>query len=196
LKHDIALRGHAFGLRPVVLEDAAFIFELRASSGKFLNYGAASKDEQRAWIERYFERAGDYYFVVDRNGDRGVEGLAGIYDIDRAKRAAEWGRFVLRPGSRAAVEAALLIYRCGFDVIGLDHMYCNTLAENAQVVAFHESCGLVRAPDLVTILHNGEPRDAVRHMLSRGGWPALNARLDRMASRLALSMRSSHAVER
>ena len=98
--------------------------------------------EQRAWIETYFALPDDYYFVVERMSDRKAEGLVGIYDFDRATASAEWGRFVVRPGSRAAVEAALLVYRCGFETLGLDRMVCRTLAANEKVVAFHDSCGL------------------------------------------------------
>jgi RimJ/RimL family protein N-acetyltransferase len=185
LEHDLSFRGHAHTLRPVALADAPFIVSLRGTAGRFLNRGAASDAEQRAWIERYFTRADDYYFVVERNADGKPEGLVGIYDVDRDQRAAEWGRFVLRPGSRAAVEAALLIYRCGFDCLDLDRVYCRTLAENAQVVAFHDSCGLARTVAPMLIQHNGEALAAIEHVLHRDEWPGVHARLERLAARLA-----------
>lgn len=185
LRHEIALQGYTYGLRPVALSDAAFIVEVRSTSGQYLNRGASTVREQGEWIERYFARPDDYYFVVQRHVDGRAEGLVGIYDLDREARSAEWGRFVLRAGSLAAVESALLVYRCGFDEMALDRMVCRTLADNAQVVAFHDSCGLERAPATVMIAHDGEPRAAIEHGLHRDQWPAVRDRLDRLAGRLA-----------
>jgi RimJ/RimL family protein N-acetyltransferase len=185
LKHDLSLKGHAFTLRPVGVEDAGFIVGLRASRGTFLNRGATSEAGQREWIERYFARLDDYFFVVERNDDHRAEGLVGIYDIDREDGTAEWGRFVVLQGSRAAVEAALLIYRCGFDVMGLDVLRGRTLADNSQVVSFHDSCGIPRTPGTILIDHDGHLREAIEHVLSKEAWPVVRGRLDAMAARLA-----------
>jgi RimJ/RimL family protein N-acetyltransferase len=171
--------------------DAAFIFELRAKSGRFLNRGASSEREQRDWIERYLVRPGDYYFVVERNSDSRADGVVGIYDLDADKGTAEWGRFILRTDSHAAVETALLVYRCAFDLLGLDRIYCRTLTQNAKVVAFHDSCGLARADRSVTLLHDGQPSDAVEHSLRRAEWPVVQVRLDRLAARLAARLQGS-----
>lgn len=193
MNHSLSLQGHAYGLRPVELSDAALIVQLRAASGQFLNRGAVSEVEQRAWIERYFLRADDYYFVVERLAGGEPHGVAGIYDVDRSARRAEWGRFVMRPGSTAAIEAALLVYRCGFEVLQMDELCCRTLAENAKVVAFHDTCGLERAPAPVTIAHNGEPREAVEHRITRAAWPSISTHLDGLAARLARAGRGRAA---
>lgn len=176
--------------------DAAFIVALRKASGKYLHRGAASEAEQRTWIARYFTRPDDYYFVVERNDDRRPEGLVGIYDVDRVAHTAEWGRFVLQPGSCAAVETALLVYRCGFEVLGLDLLRCRTLAGNVHVVAFHDSCGLHRVPAPVMVANDDAVQEAVEHVLSRGRWPAVRDQLDRLAARLARPARDSNARER
>jgi RimJ/RimL family protein N-acetyltransferase len=189
LNHDLSLRGHAFALRPVVVSDAGFIVELRNARGRYLSRGVSSEIEQRLWIERYFAHPCDYYFVVQRSDNGVPEGLVGIYDVDPEQRTAEWGRFVLQPGSRAAVEAVLLVYRCGFDVMGLDRICCRTLADNAQVVAFHDSCGLDRASAPTMIEHDGQQRQAIEHVLLRDRWPTVFERLNGLAERLAESRR-------
>ncbi len=183
------MRGHAFALRPVTTADAAFIVDLRSAQGLFLNRGARSEVAQREWIERYFERSDDYYFVVCRNADGEAEGLAGMYDVDDIAQDAEWGRFILRSGSSAAVETALLVYRCAFDAMGLQRIHCRTLIDNVQVVAFHDSCGLARRDRPVVIEHDGQQCEAIEHRLSRAGWPAVRERLDRVASRVAAASR-------
>ncbi len=169
-------------------DDAAFIAGLRARAARFINLGAVTAAAQREWIAHYLDRAGDYYFIVERPGSGGAaqpEGTVALYQVDATTRTAEWGRFVLEPGSPAAIEATLLTYRCAFDTLALDGLVCRTLAENAQVVAFHDSCGLVRTPLPVTILHNGEPRPSIEHRLLRSGWPDVERRLEGLALRLA-----------
>ncbi len=78
----------------------------------------------------------------------------------------------------------MLIYRCAFDVLDLDRVYCRTLADNAQVVAFHDSCGLARLPGAVEIAHDGAMRPAIQHELRRNEWPAIAVRLDLLARRI------------
>lgn len=185
MRHDLELTGHAFRLRPVELSDAAFIVELRARAGAFLNPGASTVADQIAWLQAYFERSGDVYFVVERADRTRAEGLVGIYGIDEDRHTAEWGRWVLRPGSSAAVESALLVYRCAFERLALQHLRCCTLADNVKVVAFHDSSGLVRAPAPVTIEHGGRQVPGVLHTLARRDWESVRRRLEPLAARVA-----------
>jgi RimJ/RimL family protein N-acetyltransferase len=185
VRHELHLVGYAFRLRPVAESDAAFIANLRQRRGRFLNQGASSTAGQLEWMARYFRRAGDFYFVIEAlDGDR-REGLVGIYGLDPQIREAEWGRWVLEPGSSAAVESALLVYRCAFDKLALERVWCRTLADHLQVISFHDSCGLERLPGIVTIDHDGAPSAAVEHRLTRNDWPHIHARLESLAVRAA-----------
>jgi RimJ/RimL family protein N-acetyltransferase len=185
VRHDFAFDGRAFRLRPVAERDAEFIVELRRSRGRFLNRGADSIAAQLAWMAAYWRRDGDFYFVIERRADARREGLVGIYALDPRERTAEWGRWVLTTGSNAAIESVLLVYRCAFDALGLDDIRCRTLAEHRTVVSFHDSCGLERLPEPVTVDHDGERCAAVEHRLSRSNWQRVEARLDALAARLA-----------
>jgi RimJ/RimL family protein N-acetyltransferase len=188
LRHDIHIPGHAFRLRPVREADAAYIVALRSRAGAFLNRGAPSEDTQLQWLARYFDRAGDYYFVVESANGWRREGLVGVYDVRASARIAEWGRWLLEPGSNAAVESALLIYRCAFDRLRLERVRCRTLSANAAAVAFHDSCGLARTPGDVFIEHNGEHCPAVEHVLSRGEWSRVGEQLESLARRFAATI--------
>jgi RimJ/RimL family protein N-acetyltransferase len=185
VRHDLCVQGHAFRLRPVEERDAAFIVDLRRRCGRFLNRGAQTESDQLAWLADYFERAGDYYFVVESTSDGRREGLLALYHLDESRRSAEWGRWILEPSSNAAVESALLIYRCAFEKLGLERVSCRTLAENLQVIAFHESCGLERRAELTTVRHNDGLRPAVAHTLTRARWPGVMAHLEPLAQRYA-----------
>jgi RimJ/RimL family protein N-acetyltransferase len=191
LRHDAHIAGYAFGLRPVAESDAAYIVDLRSRAGKYLNRAANTIERQTTWLHAYFARADDYYFVVETIDGRHREGLIGIYDV-RLGVAGEWGRWVIEPASNSAVESALLLYRFAFEELSLEQVCCRTLCTNAKVVAFHDSCGLARAPDAVTIDHDLLPARAIEHRLHRAEWPKVMLRLDRLASRFAATATRSH----
>ena len=185
MRHDLRIAGRAYRLRPIEESDADYIVQLRANR-PFLNAGATTTDEQRAWLGCYFERKHDFYFVIEASRDGAREGLVALYDVDVSARTGEWGRWVLRNGSNAAVESALLVYRCAFERLRLDNVRCRTLCDNVKVVAFHDSCGLRRASGPVMIEHDGQPRPGVEHRVSREEWPRVEARLERLAARFAI----------
>jgi RimJ/RimL family protein N-acetyltransferase len=154
VRHSLIIDGPAFRLRPVRTEDAAFIAELRADPERcrYLHRGPAGAVWQRRWLEAYFERQDDYYFLIENRATGLPEGTVGIYNAgwsidgrtDRLQRDAEWGRWVLRRGSLAALESACLLYRVGFETLDLDSIYCRTILENASALAFHDSFGMER----------------------------------------------------
>jgi RimJ/RimL family protein N-acetyltransferase len=185
MRHELSFEGPAFRIRPVLHADAAFIVALRndPSLSRFIHGGAVNVEQQQQWLARYDERPGDYYFVIERRAGAAPEGLIALYDLDDAARRAEWGRWILQPRSLAAVESAWLVYRCAFERLGLDEVYCRTVADNTAVVSFHDSCGLSDRRLLPGQFHFGERVvDAVEHRLPRSGWPAVSEHLHRIAS--------------
>ncbi|MGA2936324.1 MAG: GNAT family N-acetyltransferase [Syntrophobacteraceae bacterium] len=187
MQHEIRIDGFAFALRPVTTGDAERIVELRSNPqlSRYLHPVSANVSLQREWIQTYFSRPGDYYFAVERRGHETVEGFAGIYDLDPERRRAEWGRWVLEPGSLAAVESALLVYRVAFEMLELDEVYCRTVAENRSGVSFHDSCGLVRSDRTGFVELSGVRFSFIEHRLARGEWPEVKARLSGLAIRIA-----------
>jgi RimJ/RimL family protein N-acetyltransferase len=185
VRHELALGGATFGLRPVTLADAAFIVELRTDSrlARFIGGTSPRVEDQERWLEAYFARTGDYYFVVHAVATGRAEGTIAIYDVDQSTRCAEWGRWVLRPGSLAAPESALLLYRVAFDTLGLEMVYCRTVAANEQVVSFHTSCGLTthaRLADYVTL--GGVTYDAIEQRMTRAAWATCETTLVKAAA--------------
>ena len=188
MRHDVELDGVAFRLRPITSDDAAFIVALRndARLSRFLHRGAPDVAAQQRWLQAYFERPGDYYFIVERRADGSPEGALGIYDLEAATRRAEWGRWVLRAGSLAAAESAWLVYRAAFDVLGLELVYCRTVAANQRVVSFHTACGLTTHATLPGhAVLDGVPHDVVEQHLTRAAWPTVGQRLRQQAERAA-----------
>jgi len=189
MRHDIHLQGPGFALRPVTETDSDFIIGLRTDPelGKFINASSPRREDQIAWMQKYYARAGDYYFLVTRH-DGTPEGTIALYDVtgEGSDKRGEWGRWILKRGSMAAVESALLIYQAAFERLDLGMVYCRTVALNQPVVSFHTSCGLATfgiVPN--NMIRDGKSYDAVEQRLMLTNWPAVRANLSTKAERLA-----------
>jgi RimJ/RimL family protein N-acetyltransferase len=188
MRHAISIDGFAHRLRPVADADAGLIVSLRTDErlARFLHRTSTDPAEQLRWLARYYERADDYYFAIERRPDGPAEGFVGIYDVDTSQRRAEWGRWILRPGSLAAVESAWLVYQVAFEILGLESVYCRTIVENAPVVSFHDSCGIHQRRVLPAHVELGGRRlDVVEHSLRRAEWETISPRLARLSERTA-----------
>ena len=185
MRHSYRLEGYAFALRPVEMKDADFIVQLRTGDPqrvRYLHAVAPDVEQQRSWLERYFARESDFYWVIERLESGLAEGLIGIYDLKPAESSAEWGRWILRSGSLAAIESALLVYRMAFEILGLNSLYCLTVADNLSVVSFHDSSGSRRSGVLPQHFKLGEVTyDAVKHVCTRENWPAVRNQLQPQA---------------
>ncbi|HEY4361778.1 MAG TPA: GNAT family N-acetyltransferase [Bryobacteraceae bacterium] len=188
MRHSLTVEGHAFRLRPVELSDAGFIVELRTDPlrNRYIHRGAVDVRAQEDWLEEYFQRPGDYYFVIENRSTREREGTVGIYDLDLEARAAEWGRWIVRSGSLAALESACLVYSAAFDVLDLDSVYCRTILENKPALAFQDSFGVERTRLLPRYFErNGRWMDAVEGRLTRARWMAMRENTMAKAARAA-----------
>lgn len=194
MRHELIIEGVAFRLRPVSDADASLMLGLRTNSDliRYLHPIRPSLEDQLAWLNCYYERSNDYYFVVERKRDSSPEGLISLYEIDDESQSGEWGRWILSPRSLAAVESAWLIYRCAFETLGLQEIYCRTVAENISVVSFHDSCGITERKILPGQFKlNGKLVDAVEHRIERAKWMLLEPRLRNLAE---LTARRLHRV--
>ena len=112
MQHKYFISGVAFRLRPVKNDDAEFIRDLRCdpSLNVFLHATNSTIQDQLDWLSSYYLRPNDYYFVVERIDNCAPEGLISLYGIElNNPKQGEWGRWILKPGSLAAVESATLI---------------------------------------------------------------------------------------
>lgn len=165
MKHELYAEGVAYRLRPVRLDDAQFIIDLRLEDpdrNQYIHKISPDLTLQQEWLARYFEREGDFYFVIENKIGGEPEGLIGIYDIENNK--AEWGRWVIRRGSLAATESLDLLFKLSFDTLGLDELYSRTISDNERVVALHDSLPQLTRGVLEKFLEvNGSRYDVVEH---------------------------------
>lgn len=188
MRHSISLTCVRYRLRPVTLDDAPFIVKLRTDPllSRFLHEISPRVEDQVDWLERYLERPDDYYFIVEDADSGDPHGAIGIYDIAEHGSEAEWGRWILKRGSLAALESVWLICEVGFSSLGLKSMSSRTLVDNPRVVSFHDSFGASRvAVREGHFLVRGERKSAVEHCVKAVDWPLLRARHYGTAYRLA-----------
>lgn len=169
MKHKLTMEGYGYRLRPITLEDAPFIIESRLEDmqrNRFIHAISSDIREQEKWLENYFAREGDYYFVIENRFTRQPEGLIAFYNEQDGR--AEWGRWVVKKGSLAAVESVWLLYRIAFELVGLQELYCRTVKDNIDVVSFHDSIGEINRCIYEGFFEiNGSLYDAVEHYCDR-----------------------------
>ena len=185
MRHDLTLKSGRFLLRPVTLDDAGFILRLRTDpvAARFILNTSTTLEQQRQWLERYFERPGDYYFVIQHAGTGEPQGTAAIYDHDQDRRRAEWGRWLTLPGSLCALPSAWMVYECAFARLGLASLYSRTQEANSQVVSFHDNFGAVRVGRVQDDPVYGGA--VIEHNVNAAEWATIRERIQTLIDRLS-----------
>ncbi|MDB6064623.1 MAG: acetyltransferase, family [Pedosphaera sp.] len=157
-------------LRPVQMDDAAFIVWLRNldhAKGK-LGDSATDVASQQAWLEAYFQREGDYYFIVETMSGIPV-GTHSLYDI--ANGSAELGRWIIRPGVQAAVPSHMVAFDIAFRQLGLKEMRNVTVATNRPVISISRKFGFKQIRvEVAGRVIGGKPVDMVHFILTAQDW--------------------------
>lgn len=176
MKHSVTIEGFGVRLRPVRLDDAAFIVWLRNLDHAKGRIGdTVDEAGQRAWLDKYFTREGDYYFIIETAGGLAV-GAYGIYDL-RGK-SAESGRWVIRPEVPAAIPSAMLAFKTSFEILGLDELRVSTVSTNQLVLSLNKKFGFRQTgltPNAQVI--SGQPVDLVHFLLDAKDWPKVREKL-------------------
>jgi RimJ/RimL family protein N-acetyltransferase len=141
----VQIQGNIVDLRLVELDDAAFILSLRLDErlNRHITRTDAGFDRQVEWLRQYKERErekGEFYFIIqDKAGN--PCGTLRLYDFQGDSFC--WGSWIMQPGSpgKAALESALLAYRCGFEELGFARSHFEVDKANDRVVAFHQRFG-------------------------------------------------------
>jgi RimJ/RimL family protein N-acetyltransferase len=182
MRHTIQEEGFGVRLRPVRMEDAAFIVWLRNLEYVQGKVGDSASDipGQQVWLEAYFRREGDYYFIVETLGGipLGTHSLYGLSD-----GVAELGRWVIRPGVQAAVPSHMVNFKIAFERLGLKALRNATVSTNRPVLSISRKFGFQEVglePGSRTI--GGKPVDMVQFILTADLWARTRPRLVAAAS--------------
>lgn len=157
-------------LRPVRLDDAAFIVWLRGqehAKGK-LGDSATTVSDQERWLESYLDRERDYYWIAETMGGIPV-GTNGVYDL--TGESAEYGRLIVCPGVPAALPMSLLTYNVAFDRLGLRTLRATSVESNLTLHSFVKKLGYRQAEtDLAARVINGDTVNIFNFELAVASW--------------------------
>jgi RimJ/RimL family protein N-acetyltransferase len=187
VRHSIQAEGFGVRLRPVQMDDATFIVWLRNLEyvrGK-VGDSAADVASQEAWLSAYFEREGDYYFIIETLNGIPL-GTHSLYDVSGA--GAELGRWIIRPGVLAAMPSQMVAIDVAFGRLGLNSLRNVTVASNRPVISLSLKIGFqqLRVEPAGRII-GGKAVDIVHLVMTAEDWSKTRERLVPMA-RLAESL--------
>ena len=170
MQHSLQVEGFGVRLRPVRLDDAAFIVWLRNLDYVKGQVGDSAADvfSQEKWLENYFKREGDYYFIAETLGGIPL-GTHGIYDVRGT--SAEKGRHIMRLEVMAGIPAAMLATDLAFGRLGLNELRATSVSTNLAVHSLHRKCGfeqvgVARAAQTI----DGKSVDLVQFLLTQESW--------------------------
>ena len=195
MEHTLKAEGFGVRLRPVRMEDAAFIVWLRNLEHARGRVGDSATDTtaQEAWLKAYFKRDGDYYFIVETTGGVAV-GAYGIYDVDA--ESAESGRWVIQPEIPAAIPSAVLAFDLAFGGLRLKEVHVTTVSTNQPVLSLNRRFGFSEAGvNRGGAVIGGKPVDLVRFLLKAEEWPKPREKLLPLARLAEVQVRDWERVQ-
>ncbi len=152
------------------MDDAAFIVWLRNLDHTKGKIGDSARDVtgQIEWLSKYFERKGDFYFIVETPGGIPI-GTHGLYDV--AGTSAEAGRFVLRPEVPAAVATSLLTFDLACGPMKLTELRASSVSTNRTLHSYIQKMGFRPAEvETAAQIINGQPVDIFHFVMTAGDW--------------------------
>jgi RimJ/RimL family protein N-acetyltransferase len=170
VKHLWKAEGYGVRIRPVGMEDAAFIVWLRNlehTRGK-LGDSAASVADQEAWLRTYLTRDDDFYFIAETLGGIPV-GTHGLYGL--ADGSAEAGRLIIRPDVPAAPPTSFITFDLAFGEMGLKELRGTSVSTNKKVHTYVEKFGFRQTRvDVGAKAIAGKPVDIVHFAMTAEEW--------------------------
>ena len=164
-------------LRPVTMDDAAFIVWLRNQDYVKGRVGDSAVDvkSQQMWLKTYFTREGDYYFIVETPGGIPV-GTYGIYNVKGDN--GESGRWIIRPGVPAAVPSGVVLLDTAFNRLSLHELHGSTVATNHTVLSINRKFGFrqIGIQPAAQVI-GGKAVDLVNFSMTAEEWPKARERL-------------------
>lgn len=173
-------------LRPVTVDDAEFIVQLRNQPHVkgFINDTSTDVERQRQWIREYLTRENEYYWIIETKDTHRPYGTTSLYHYDATKRQIETGRWVkMADAPQDNVFAGRIqMNDFVFNVLGVERLVFDVVATNKQVLRYHRMCGAVeiaRRPRDVVI--QGQLVDQLVFQETPESWAAVRPKICRWA---------------
>ena len=170
MRHSWKAEGFGVRIRPVQVDDAEFIIWLRSlehTQGKIGN-SAASLADQEAWIQKYFDREDDIYFLVETPGGFpvGTHALTGV-----GSGSGEAGRLIMRRDVPAAVPTSLITFDLAFGAMGFTELRGTSVSTNEKVHSYVKKFGFRQTTvEKGARVIDGQPVDIVHFGMTAEEW--------------------------
>lgn len=138
------LKGYGCQLRPVGIDDAEFIVNLRNQpfAKGTIHETSTSVEAQKAWISSWQTRENDYYWIIEDERLAKRIGTIGFYDIDLVNNEGMPGRWVMLPQANINIMAPVfLMYEYIFESLKIARIIIDVVATNKKVLRFHKLYG-------------------------------------------------------
>ena len=134
------IKGKYVSLRSINVEDAEFALALRQDPviTRYLPRLDITVEQQIDWIKKQRIKEGDYFFLISNIEDKPI-GVIGLYDIHG--NCGETGRIAVIGNAFESIEAQLLCFDFGFDILRLDKTINYVYQDNVSAVRFSQLFG-------------------------------------------------------
>ena len=145
MKHCYELKSKKIILKPLEKEDIEMLRVLRNQASKcFVTQKYITREQQQQWYKTYLEKQNDYMFkvVLCSNPDEFV-GAVALYDIDKKKGTAEFGRIIVDNKKVQGIGRDIVdaICRFGYDEFELIKIICTVFKDNEKAVQIYKKNG-------------------------------------------------------
>lgn len=190
----MVISGFTYRLRPVEINDAQFIVELRNNIGEkstWLSKVSTDVEIQKQWIINQQKDPQDYYFIIEDRITGEKEGTIGLYNVSEV--GGEWGRWITMQNSLSSLESYFMICSFAFKHLNLNSIHSTTHTGNTKVISFHKSMGSIASETQIRSLENPDIFETgIRHMVVRDDF---ETRIGPMLQSKFISMNSRKIAE-
>ena len=170
MQHTFHAEGFGIRVRPVRMEDAAFIVWLRHlehAKGK-LGDSAADVAGQEAWLKAYFEREGDYYFIAETPGGFPWAPTASMIKPEPVRNRAGT---LCAPEVPAALPTSIISFDLAFGPMELKEVRATSIISNRTLHSYIRKLGFRQTKvETAGRIIGGKPVDMLHFILTPEDW--------------------------
>lgn len=147
-------------LREIDTNDSPKMVVWRNKNRKYFVYqGEVTLESQEKWLEKYREDPNELMFVMIDKGE--TVGQLALYNIDKKKKVAEFGRIIVDENHSQqgyATKAIRVLLRYGFNKLKLKKIYLEVFVNNHKAIGLYKKCGFRTVDIIEREISTGEKR--------------------------------------
>jgi RimJ/RimL family protein N-acetyltransferase len=134
----VMLSGSLVTLRPLTVDDAAITLRWRLGGrAKYMQEGARTENDQRAWIAAHANEPGGYTFIQEYRG--APVGMVALQQIDSVNRSTVMGRLLIGEPELVGTapvffESEILLCDFVFDRLEMHKIYGEIMEDNIGMI--------------------------------------------------------------